>query len=313
MTTVDVIIPIAPHHTGIAERAIASVDAQTIACNAVPVVDTERRGPAAIRNDATAGSDADFIVYLDADDWMDAQFVELCLMAWRPGTYVYTNWHVGDAIVTAPRKPWCGGDWHVITTLLPAAVAKAHPFDESLPGGEDTDFYWRVTRYGTTPLHVDKPLFYYGGDGQRSQAFVHSPAYKQVMDTVRQRYKHLSAYCGDNRTLGNPFDGAVEAIALWQGNRQTRGKTTGRLYPRAGNGRRVWVHADDVDAAPDLWHRVQGGRRVTQPGMVRHGVHAIAAALFANPAHYVPSWLPDVPQVDITPDIDAVLSRANDA
>lgn len=309
MLTCDVIIPIAPHHTAIAERAIASAHAQTVACSVQAMVDQDERGPAWVRNQLTSRSAADFVVYLDADDWLDPRFVEQCLMVWQPGSYVYTDWHAGDAVVTAPPKPWCEGDWHVLTTLVPTPIAQAHPFDETLPGAEDTDFFWQLTRHGVRPVHLPQALFHYGANGKRSSAFVNSDQYAIVMHTIRQRYRHLTGYCADTEPANRPFDGAVECVALWSGNRQQRGSISGHLYARAGNGRRMWVDRRDVDAHPEYWHIIQGGRRVSQPAQPLHGVNAIAEALNYSRISEPQDIPVIVPDATIEPDIREILKR----
>ena len=60
----------------------------------------------------------------------------------------------------------------------------------------------------------------------------------------------------DNAPAGEPEANDVLAVALWAGNRQQRGRMTGRLYPRTGNGKQVWIDPRDVDAMPNLFRRV---------------------------------------------------------
>lgn len=67
--------------------------------------------------------------------------------------------------------------------------------------------------------------------------------------------------CGDNESIeltpvGERLSGDALAVTLWSGNRQERGRATGRLYPRTGNGKHIWIAPEDIDAAPHLFARV---------------------------------------------------------
>lgn len=64
--------------------------------------------------------------------------------------------------------------------------------------------------------------------------------------------------CGDNSQIELPPQGEklasdVLAVALWGGNQILRGRVTGRMYPRTGNGKLAWVDPRDVAAMPDKW------------------------------------------------------------
>ena len=63
-----------------------------------------------------------------------------------------------------------------------------------------------------------------------------------------------------NAPIGTPQPGDVIALARWGGNQRKYGPISGRLYERAGNGKRMWVSPDDVRAAPDWWERVEQPR-----------------------------------------------------
>lgn len=72
--------------------------------------------------------------------------------------------------------------------------------------------------------------------------------------------------CGDSAPIdieplaGQPGD--VLVAAVWMGNRIERGRITGRVYPRAGNGALLYIDPRDQQAAPHLWRLVE---RVPQP------------------------------------------------
>ena len=142
-----IIIPVAPYHEALVERAVTSAQLQTVPCTIIQAYDRNGRGPSYTRNRALEQVETDFVVFLDADDWLDPAFVERCLSVWQAGSYVFTDWVEDGEIHSAPARPWCDDQqWHVITTLLPTqAVRDVGGFDD-LPGAEDTELYWALTR-----------------------------------------------------------------------------------------------------------------------------------------------------------------------
>src|SRR5574342_931428 len=112
MPNATVVIPVAPYHEAVAERSIASVRAQTVPTTLVVVHDTERRGPGWARNQGLAEVQTPYVVFLDADDWLEPQFVERTLRVRKVARYVFTDWYEDEAVKAAPDKPWCGGTWH---------------------------------------------------------------------------------------------------------------------------------------------------------------------------------------------------------
>lgn len=266
---IHVITPVAPYHRHLIQRCADSVSMQTVRCEHVIVEDTDYRGAGYGRNRGIEKSvSADFVVFLDADDFIEPTFVERCLDAWMPGAYVYTDWLQDGVYKAAPEKPWrADGSWHVITALLPTqAVVAVDGFDETLIGGEDSLFYWSLTRAGCCGIRLPEPLFHYGHEGQRAREFVgNEQAYQRWKDMILGRFKDQMGCCGDpinpvpDVPSNEPFEGAVLAQAIWSGNRTEYGLVTRRQYPRTGNGKQVWIDPRDAAAAPYLW------RVVTEP------------------------------------------------
>jgi hypothetical protein len=260
MNQLTFITPVAPYHTALLDRTIASVQAQTVACEHIVMHDSDARGPSWLRNEALLQVTTPFVTFLDADDWIEPNFAEKMLAAWKPGRYVYCDWHQKDEIKAAPDRPWYEGTWHPITTVIPTVcIRDVGGFDETLPAAEDTDAYLRLTCSGLCGIRVQQPLFHYGSEGRRAKQFVQGPQYLPVLRAINKRY-HGMACCGDkvsvNQTpAGNEFEGSELAVALWSGNRAELGRATGRMYPRSGNGKLMYVHFSDVDASPHLWQR----------------------------------------------------------
>lgn len=267
MADVTFIVPAAPYHEALLERAVASIEAQTIPAAVVVIRDTERRGASWARNRGIEQVRTRWLSFLDADDEVLPTFVERTVAAWQPRRFVYTNWYDGEHVFQASPCPWTSDTRNVITTLLATDEARSvGGFDETLAGLEDTHYYLKLLSAGICGLHVPEPLFRYGKDGQRSKAFYRTDAYFAVVERFNREFgRRPTMACGgcgsgnsDYQALpaGERLDADVLAIALWSGNRIERGRSTGRLYPRAGNGAQLWVDPRDVDAAPQLFARV---------------------------------------------------------
>src|SRR5690606_18255985 len=127
--------------------------------------------------------------------------------------------------------------WHCITTLLPTDWARrVDGFDETLAGGEDTDFYLKLTTAGFCGKRLPEPLFHYGKGGRRARAFVNGPEFQATLDTFTRRYggkRMACGGCGDNPNVDAPVGekqiGDILVQATWAGNRRERGPMTGRL------------------------------------------------------------------------------------
>lgn len=278
MVDVSIIIPIATYHKQLAERAIASAKAQTAPCITHVIEDNDSRGAGWARNEGLRQAQTHFVVFLDADDWLEPNFIARCLQTIRPNHYVYTDWYQEDRIVNAPERAWrLDGKWHVITTLLETGAVRAvGGFDESLPVAEDAHLYWALTRNNICGIHLSEPLFHYGAEGQRGKAYmqldnfgnpllqngepVMLPQMRQIMQRLAERYNGMSC-CGDNMTAplpdGKPEPDDILVYAIWGGNRNERGTVTGRKYPRSGNGKQMWVARIDAEARPDLWRPIE--------------------------------------------------------
>lgn len=264
------VVPVAPYHEALLERTLASVQAQTVAAAIVVVRDTQRRGAGWARNEGLKQVTTPFVSFLDADDEVLPQFVERTRAAWQWGRYVYTDWLDEGVPYRAPKCPWINGSRNVITTLLRTDDARAvGGFDEALHGMEDTHFYLKLLSAGVCGVHVEKPLFRYSKDGQRSKVFYNTPAYHAAIQRFNAEFgSRPMAECGGcggspyampeiaNLPVGDAQPGDVLAEALWAGNRAERGRITGRLYPRVSAGKRLYMAPQDIDAAPHLFARI---------------------------------------------------------
>lgn len=291
MPDLTFVIPVSPEHTDIAQRAINSVEAQTIPCQLVVFVDHQRKGAGFARNRGLESVKTPFVSFLDADDKVEPQFAEFTLRIMGlvdSSNYIYTNWLTrdGERVAFAPcdmwrriefkEKPlnipefeleqergiWFHKTWHPVTTLIPtSAAARIGGFDENMTGLEDTDFYQRLALSKICGVHLNAALFHYLEGGQRSINAVRSGQAALIAQYMTNRYKEYPmGCCGDNKPTntqpGNePLPGDVLAAAIYAGNRQEWGLISGRLYPRTGNGKLLYMDERDINAAPHMWRK----------------------------------------------------------
>lgn len=268
MTDVTVIIPYIPEHDYIVSTAIASVERQTVDTDYVAMEDVDHRGAGWTRNRLLTGITTDYVLFLDADDVLLPDAVEVMRQVIEPGHYVYCDWYTVGKHNRAPENPWCkDGTWHCITSLCYTDdVLRVGGFDEHLEALEDTDFWLKLNQDGICGIHVPRPLFHYTNKGSRSQQAKRVGRDKEIKRLLAQRYGgKLVGCCGQAMALdlspqGVKQDGDVLGMALWSGNHVKRGLTTGRRYPRMSYPKVCWISPFDAQKDPRSWRLVQTGQ-----------------------------------------------------
>lgn len=257
----SIIIPVAPYHRDLAQRAALSATLQTVRCEVIVIEDREGKGAGWARNRGIEQASGLFCVFLDADDLLEPEFVAASASAYTQGRYVYTDFFLdGMHKQTSDCASWFNGLWHPITTLFPTqAVRYLGGFDEDLPGGEDREFYLKAVSAGICGVRVPRPLMHYTSDGQRSQDWIHSPRYNELRAAIDKRYipKMCSPSCSGGLPtpvlLDDGQEGDVIAVALYAPCKQF-GIASGRIYKRPlYQGQEMKVDPRDVQASPELW------------------------------------------------------------
>jgi glycosyltransferase involved in cell wall biosynthesis len=152
---------VVPFHTqreasGYLQRALTSIDLQTVPVKVIAIRDELGQGAPATREAGLQMVDTPWVSFLDSDDQMDPHHIEVLLRcAWETGAdYVYSHYRVkggGDPRPHMLGRPWDNNnpDQTTIVTLVRTELAKAVGFrDEGdlkspdrLYSGED----WRFT------------------------------------------------------------------------------------------------------------------------------------------------------------------------
>lgn len=259
---VTIITPIAPHHEHLFPRCRASVEKQTVSVRHLHMVDTDRRGPGYIRNRLTEQVKTEYIVYLDADDYLEPTFIEECLYAIEPHAYAYTNWYEGTTEKATPSGAFWDTAWHLITCLIHTDMMRIiGGFNETLDAMEDTELFLKFDSYAYCGVKIDKALVHYTNDGRRSKDARANGLIDDIKKDFSRRYK--VACCGqgekiiDRPAVGKKAPNDVQVMALWQGNQVTGGAVTGRRYPKASRPMKLWVDPRDAKARPDLYRVIE--------------------------------------------------------
>lgn len=259
----SIIIPIASYHTEVADYALASARGQTIPAQIITVLDNERRGAGWARNEGARQAKGLFLVFLDADDTIEPDFIAHTVEAWQPGTYVYVDDYQGGSLHQTPDdKVYVNGTWHAVTTLLPKAYFDfVGGFDETLPAIEDLDLYLKLQHKGVCGIRCPNPLLHYSQHGLRSATFMRRPDMELIKADVKEKYPMAGGCCGGKPTpITTPIekqDGMVLARCLYSGRPER--SIRGGMYPRprSQTGMRLWIWPEDAAAKPHLWQIIE--------------------------------------------------------
>ena len=316
---VCVIIPVGPAHAGTVVEALDSVEAQTFrnwelyvvndtgedldltGWPYVHVINTKGAlGPAHARNLGIRASSAPLLVFLDADDYLEPEFLEKTVAVWReaPDRWIYTDLYEG--FVDGKREAHEMQDWSperlwrkgvsAVTALYPRKALNAvGGFDETVEvPHEDWDLHVRLAKGSFCGEHLPGALFTY-------RTYLGLRRVEGVKDKVgatdirkRHRKEDVMAGCGGcskrrpARTFAKTTGAARKPAAVvdahvadgsWVLMEYTgpvkvdqvfRGRAGSRRYLFGNNrhNKRKLVHPDDVSrfARKVFLHVVPGGK-----------------------------------------------------
>lgn len=194
---VSIIIPVGPSHIPYLSEALDSVKGQTewnwecLVVNDtggalspflkpypwVKIISPTRSdlrfgNPGIARNAGIDRARGRYLVFLDADDYLEPTFLEETYKKFREtGRYVYTDWksisstgkvEMHRAPEYDPNLLFKNGAIHAVTVFVPRIdVLDVHGFPEDIESWEDMVFFMRLAKEGLCGTHLDRPLFTY--------------------------------------------------------------------------------------------------------------------------------------------------------
>lgn len=238
---VSVIIPVGPGHEQYLSGALDSLLGQTLRdweCivindTGIPIQNWElpqdilsiypfvkwvettgKCGAGSARNSGVAYASAPLLFFLDADDHILPNALELIVEKYannEDGRYVYTDWLAIDSnkkitrMVSSEYDPhlWYEKMLHPVSILMPVEdFYEVGGFDETLVGWEDWDFFVKCAIQGKHGVRLPEPLLvYYTNTGMRSnEAFRNSDTISAELNKRYGNYlrgeKQMVSCCG---------------------------------------------------------------------------------------------------------------------
>lgn len=325
MTDLTILTPISPDHLALFPFAHASVQAQTLPCVHLWAVDEDRKGPGYVRNRLLERVQTSFVSFIDSDDLIEPDFAKRTLQAVQqyPDWYCYTDWWQFGEVVQAPECAWVNQTYHLVTSVVKTEwVRSVGGFDESLIALEDTDFWVKLSTSGYGGKRLPIPLVHYRANGGRAVAVHQDQTLLDELNAeMKRRYgdKQVSC-CGDPNTMeitpqGEKQEGDVLVQALWQGNREERGRVTGRRTPRTSWPKTFWFDRRDAEATPNLFAIVPQVAPLSRPLLIEPAISEVVdttppKGLAALEAQLLRAGLIQVPPMSLSHPSSPPLNRA---
>jgi hypothetical protein len=283
------------------------------------MVDKHKKGPGVIRNELLKQVTSKYVVFLDADDYLEPTFIERCLEHNDPESYVYTNWMEGETEKsTAPTDFWNNAR-HLVTCLIHTDMMRiVGGFDETLAAMEDTELFLNFDQYNYCGILVPEPLVHYTAQGQRSRYGRESGVNVQIKRDLGSKYR-LGCCNNPNKTkyppAGTKMENDVLVMALWNGNKRFSGPVTGRPYPRVARPKKLWMDIRDARARPKDFrilppkdkpkkvNRRQAPVKLKRPRTFADMIHASGMLDYRDEN---PVFVPSLVAAEIKPDYEKV-------
>lgn len=336
MTAVSIIIPVGGSHYQYIGIAVASCLYQTVDDFEVIVVNDTKfsfsfshpqvrvipspnyrkskeeavgNRAAVARNAGIAVAKGEYVVFLDADDYLLPTALETYLRGHisHNKTYTYSSHFVGQEHMRPPsysQEKYKTFNLHPIVALIPTkAVRAVGGFDESAPGWEDWTLYLRLAIAGFCGEYYRGATFVYRSDLSINHV-VDIAGGQELMNQVIEPYKRngdipMAACCGGGnkdtaRRIVSKLGGVamesngnyhVEYIGNMKGGFKIKHPTSGRVYRVGGTNalRFLLVPQEDLAffAMNDMQFRVVSPPADYQPAPNPIS-HIVEASAFVN-------------------------------
>jgi len=247
---VSIVIPCYNAHAFLA-RAVESARAQTFTDREILVVDDgstapetialldtlpddvqvirqENRGLAGARNTGFTEARGEYILPLDADDWIDPPFLAKAvarLDAHGPDAFVYADIALegsGSGVLTKPfnlfeqlyfnQLPYC--------MLMPAATWKAAGGYRPWQGYEDWELNLRLSLLGNAALRIEAPYFHYRVSSEGMLASFsrqrHIALWREIRKAHAHAYRPRALFACWRRWRGRPSVRPLAVCIAWE-------------------------------------------------------------------------------------------------
>ena len=154
-----------PERASLLEECRASVAALTLPADHLVGIDAQRRGPALIRNDLAASSDADWLLPLDDDDLIDPNYLQVLATHLDGADIVYPWCRVEGREMWSPNRLY-RPDTLLRFNFIPVSALIRHSLWDELGGFrsvayEDFDLWRRALGAGARFRCVPEVLWTY--------------------------------------------------------------------------------------------------------------------------------------------------------
>lgn len=188
----------------------------------VRVIDQENRGVAATRNTALEAVSGDYILFVDADDWIERDMIEKMLYAiqkTKDADIAFCKHDFADRVNdvdrssdTHQREVWdqtqqqlefmkhsrmTGMLWN---KLIRSSLFASVRFDPSVGYGEDAQALWRVLKHSRNMVVLDETLYHHVMEAQSishqsysSKKFSSIKMWKEIEQDVLENYPQWKA------------------------------------------------------------------------------------------------------------------------
>ena len=162
------------------------------------------------RNEGIRKARGEFVLFLDADDYLLSSALERLIRAQASHSsyYTYSSHYSGETHLRPPdydQRKYAVFNIHPITCLIPTeGVRDVNGFDEAAPGWEDWTLFLRLAIAGYCGKYERGPIFVYR-DNISINHYDDVAGGQALMDKVTEPYRtkegviHMASCCGANK------------------------------------------------------------------------------------------------------------------